>query len=179
MALVDSLKQNYSFSALKQIDWDQLSGRYRQAAESADNIEVFVAVISKMLAELQDLHVWIESPDGGPFTRMCSAYRANFDYQAVMAKLIAEQRFGRLGFTGRTAEGFGVVVIDGLPAEDDERTHDLMDATMQNIRRTRIHRGPAIKRRWIGDLVRHRSRGCSPTRPTCTPDPKSVLDRAR
>ena len=131
MALVDSLKEHYSFSALKEIDWNELSGRYRNAAESARSVDAFVDVIGKMLAELADLHVWIELPDGSTVHPYVSRYRANYDHRAVRAKLDALRQFGQLGFVGRTEEGFGVVVIDGLPAEGDAVYTEFTDAVAQ------------------------------------------------
>jgi len=82
-----------------------------------------------MLAELEDVHVWIEMPDGNRIHPHSSGYRANFNHGAVAAKLDSLQRFGPLGFTGRTAEGFGVLVSDGLPAEDDDLYERWIEAT--------------------------------------------------
>jgi C-terminal processing protease CtpA/Prc len=82
-----------------------------------------------MLAELEDLHVWIELPDGRTLHPYASGHRANYDYRAVRAKLDPCRAFGQLGFTGRTKEGFGVVVIDALPPENDDLYAQLIDAT--------------------------------------------------
>jgi len=127
--LVDNLRNHYIFSSLKGIDWDELSARYRDEAQSARTVEAFAAAIRGMLAELEDIHVWIEMPDGQSVQPYSSGYRANFSHQAVAEKLDSLKRFGRLGFTGRTAEGFGVVVIDGLPPEDDDLYEQLIEAT--------------------------------------------------
>ena len=58
------MKDRYSFSALKGIDWDELGDRYRGAAQEAETVEAFAAAIGDMLAELEDIHAWIELPDG-------------------------------------------------------------------------------------------------------------------
>jgi len=122
------LRRHYSFSALKGIDWNDLSARYRDKAESAKTIDAFAAAIRGMLAELKDIHVWIELPGGRRVYPYSSGYRANFNHQAVAAQLDPIQRFGRLGFTGRTKEGFGVAAILGLPPEDDDFYGQLIDA---------------------------------------------------
>jgi C-terminal processing protease CtpA/Prc len=122
------LRRHYSFSALKEIDWNDLCARYYDGAESAETIEAFVAVIREMLAELKDIHVWIELPDGRRVHSYSSGYRANYNHQAVAAQLEQLERFGRLGFTGRTKEGFGVAAIIGLPPEDDDLYEQLIDA---------------------------------------------------
>ena len=103
---------------MKGIDWNDLHARYHDGAQSADTIEAFVAAIRGMLAELEDIHVWIELPDGQKVYPYSSGYRANSNQQAVAARLDPLERFGRLGFTGRTKEGFGVTAILGLPSED-------------------------------------------------------------
>jgi len=126
--LVDSLKDDYSFTALKGIDWDDLAARYRDKAESADTIDGFADAIRGMLAELEDLHVWIELPDGRRVSSYSSRYRGNFNRQAVERQLDACQRFGRVGVTGRTKEGFGVAAILGLPPGDDNLYSQLIDA---------------------------------------------------
>jgi len=128
-ALVDSLRNHYSFAALKGIDWDDLSARYRDDARSARTVEDFAAAIRGMLAELEDLHVWIEMPDGKRVHPYSSGYRANSDHGAVAAKLDSLQRFGPLGFAGRTADGFGVLVSNALPPEDDDLYERLIGAT--------------------------------------------------
>lgn len=81
-----------------------------------------------MLAELKDLHVWIELPDGRRVSSYSSGYRANFDRQAVERQLDPCQRFGRIGVTGHTKEGFGVAAILGLPSEGDNLYAQLIDA---------------------------------------------------
>lgn len=127
--LVDNLRKYYSFSSLKGIDWDDLSARYRDGAQSAKTVDAFAAAIRGMLAELEDVHVWIEMPDGQRVQPYSSGYRANFNHRAVAAKLDSLKRFGPLGFAGRTGEGFGVVVIAGLPVEDDDLYGQLIEAT--------------------------------------------------
>lgn len=126
--LVNSLKNDYSFTALKGIDWDDLAARHRDKAESADTIDGFADAIRGMLAELRDLHVWIELPDGRRVSSYSSRYRANFNRQAVERQLDACRQFGRVGVTGRTKEGFGVAAILGLPSEDDNLYAQLIDA---------------------------------------------------
>ena len=82
-----------------------------------------------MLAELEDIHVWIELPDGQRVHPYSSSYRPNFNHRAVAAMLDSLEHFGQVGFTGRTKEGFGVVVVDGLPSEGDDLYQRLIDTT--------------------------------------------------
>ncbi len=127
-ALIESLREHYSFSEFKRIDWDDLGGRYRGAAEKATTPEAFAGAIEGMLAELEDLHVWIEMPDGSTIHPYSSSYRANYDHRAVAAKLLDLREARPVGFTGRTEQGFGVVVVDSLSAADDGVYRRLTDA---------------------------------------------------
>jgi hypothetical protein len=117
--LLESLKAHYSFSALKGIDWDELGARYRDAAELAATPEAFAEAIRGMLAELKDLHVWIEMPDGTTVHPYSSGYRANYDYRAIRESLSDVTSAEPVGFAGRTPQGIAVVVVDALPAGED------------------------------------------------------------
>ncbi len=81
-----------------------------------------------MLAELKDLHVWIETPDERRVHPHSSGYRANFNRQAVERQLDPCERFGRIAVTGRTKEGFAVAAIRGLPPGEDALYEQLIDA---------------------------------------------------
>ena len=126
--LIDNLRRHYSFTQLKGIDWNDLQARYQDEAQAAETPEAFADAIRGMLAELDDLHVWIELPDGKKVYPYSSGYRGNFNHQAVEARLDSFKRFGRLGFTGRTKDGFGVAAILGLPSQGDELYEELIDS---------------------------------------------------
>lgn len=83
-----------------------------------------------MLAELEDLHVWIETPDEKRVQPYSSRYRANFNRQAVLQQLESHEQFGRVGLTGRTKDGFAVAAIRGLPPGEDAVYEQLTDAMM-------------------------------------------------
>ncbi len=113
---MDSLQERYSFTELKQIDWSELRNRFGPVADQAQSIDAFVAAIRPMLAELKDLHVWIELPAGETVHPYVSRYRGNYDYRDLVSRLRNVQRFDPLGFVGQTEQGWGVVVIHQLPS---------------------------------------------------------------
>jgi len=116
--LVDELDRYYSFFALKAIDWRKLAAGYRPQVGAASGTTEFVTVVKNMLAELKDLHVRIQTPEGRMVPSFSSAYRANFDFQAVAAKLRSRRQIGTLGFVGRTQEGYGVVTVGTMQGEE-------------------------------------------------------------
>jgi hypothetical protein len=133
--LIDDMDRNYSFFDLKGVDWPTLYGRYRQEAEGAEDLGEFVRVVAKMLGELKDMHIWIDLPDGRRVPTYRSEYALNADYRAVASTLQGVQQFGQgrdsLGLVGRSAQGYGVVVVGGLTADD--RTVDQFAAAVRGL----------------------------------------------
>ena len=142
---------HYSFSELKQIDWDVLSRPYRDAAESSRTVAEFAAAISGMLAKLEDIHVWIELPDGKTRFPYTSTHRSNYDHAVVRRRLKSVQQLGRLGFSGRTKEGFGVVVIRQLPAKDGDLYRQLVQATQGMFGAAGVHHRSSCECGRLGD----------------------------
>jgi hypothetical protein len=132
--LVDDMDRYYSFFAQKKVDWRALAARYRMRAEAAETPADFVAAIQPMLADLKDVHVTIRTPDGQTLPSFTSGYRPNFDFDAMARKLQSRQEIGRLGLIGRTAEGYGVVTVGTMTADDaayqqlEEAVEGLFDA---------------------------------------------------
>ena len=115
MELIEALRAEYSFSQLKRIDWAELANLYQVATDVTKTPEDFADAIEPMLAELRDLHVWIEMPDGERRYPHRSSYRPNFDLVYVKSQLSNVKNLKGIGFTGRTVDGFGVAVVTGLP----------------------------------------------------------------
>lgn len=116
--LVDDMDRYYSFFASKAIDWNSLVNRYRERAQKAADSEEFVSVIKEMLAELGDMHVWINTPDGRTVPTHMNDSPPNFNYKAMAAELKSVRQFNRFGFIGRTEEGFAVAAIGTLSVDD-------------------------------------------------------------
>jgi hypothetical protein len=125
--LTDELDRYYSFFALKKLNWRELAARHQAAARAADSPEKFVEAVRPLLAELKDLHVALETPDGKQVPTFVSAVERNFDARAVAGQLRDVKQVGRMGFVGRTAEGFGYIAI-GTLAADRKTTADMLAA---------------------------------------------------
>jgi hypothetical protein len=125
--LADELERYYSFFALKKINWRERTPHYRSAAQRATSADEFVAAVQPLLAELKDLHVGIAMPSGKQVPTFVSAVDRNFDARAIAGRLSDVKQIGRMGFIGRTAEGFGYVAI-GTLAADRKTTDDMLTA---------------------------------------------------
>jgi hypothetical protein len=125
--LVDELDRYYSFFDLKKLNWRERAAKYQDAGRRAANDEEFVAAVKPLLAELKDLHVGIELPGGRHVPTFVSAVDRNFDARAIAAELRGVKQIGRMGFIGRTAEGFGYLAI-GTLAADAKATAEMLAA---------------------------------------------------
>ena len=72
-----------------------------------------------MLAELEDLHVWIELPDGSRRHPYRSSHHPNYDHQAVASMLRDTEVFDGIGMVGRVGDDVGVAIVQGLPTPAD------------------------------------------------------------
>lgn len=129
--LADELDRYYSFFALKKFNWRERATAYQSAGRKAATAEEFVSAVQPLLAELQDLHVAIEMPDGKPVTPYVSSVARNFDARTIAGRLKDVKQVGRMGFVGRTEEGFGYVAVGSLAA--DKKTTDEMLAAFDSL----------------------------------------------
>ena len=95
-----------------------MAARYAHARR-VTNVTAFADAIEPMLAELADLHVWIELPDGTKRYTHRSTYQANHDHRVVRSQLTDVDSVDGVGVVGRTREGIAVALIQGLPVDAD------------------------------------------------------------
>jgi hypothetical protein len=133
--LVDELDRYYSFFALKKINWRERAKTYGAAAGKANTPDDFVTAVKPLLAELTDLHVSIQMPDGKSVPSYVSAADRNFDARTIARTLSDVKQIGRMGFVGRTAEGYGYMAIGTLSA--DKQTTDDMLAAFETLLETK------------------------------------------
>jgi C-terminal processing protease CtpA/Prc len=111
--LVDEMDRSYSQFDHKQIDWQGLAGKYRDAALQAESPEAFADVVASMLAELKDLHCFVVV-NGKQVSKFRSSATANFDFKVIDADLEGKKTIGNWSVVGRTPEGHGYVRITSL-----------------------------------------------------------------
>ncbi len=132
--LVQDMDRNYSHFDTSGVDWEALVAKYRPRAEAAKTADEFLVAVGEMLGEFKDLHVWIQTPDGKTVGTFVSTPKPNYDYRTVGKRLKDVNQIGKIAFSGRTEEGFGVVAIGSLQGEDklfqriDEAIEGLLDA---------------------------------------------------
>ncbi len=116
--LAEALTRHYSYFAHRGIDPQALVERHRPRIEAAGDVPQFIAAAREMLAELRDLHVFLVDPEGRQVATWTDAVQDNFNYRAVSSVLKDVRQFGKVGFIGRTAEGFACLAIGTLGGED-------------------------------------------------------------
>jgi hypothetical protein len=109
--LAADMSKNYSHFASKKIDWPAVQAKYRERAVAADTLSKFVQVMSEMLAELDDGHIWFNEPVGVvvPRRRIQPPYNGNAHAMEADLDNATNDVFARLATT--KGDGFGVVAI--------------------------------------------------------------------
>ena len=82
---------NYSFFALKGINWNDSRARFRSRLSSVSTDSELFSVLSEMLLELEDPHVRLDTPVGNSaFTGWFDRFPANFDESIVTANYLGQ-----------------------------------------------------------------------------------------
>ena len=117
--LVDDMDRNYSYFEHKKVDWKALTAKYRDQAKT-QNPAKFVKVVEKMLAELRDTHVWLKH-NGNAIHTFQKPNKTNFDLKGLVRQLKDVKVVRGFCLTGRTADGFGYVLIDSMVGINDQK----------------------------------------------------------
>lgn len=126
-------KQYAMFAIRPKVDWRQLKKEYRPQAIEAENSYEFAYICSKMLAELQDLHIklYVGKERVPVFSR---PRPANANPQAT-DKIIGEiHKVGPNVNWGLTDDHIGYITIT---AWSDEKTPEHFDFALEEMRNTR------------------------------------------
>ncbi len=105
--LVRQMDRYYSYFVYKNIDWGQLTAKYRVRAEAAASPTEFEKAVLPMLAELKDGHVWIQRNGQTISHYKPPDWQPNFDFSIVAKDLRDVQTFDRLGLIAKTVDGAG------------------------------------------------------------------------
>ena len=111
------------FTLLPDVDWDRLGRSHRKLAGDVETVHELGAVISDLVAHLEDLHVWVRvGEDWIPgYTR---ERPLNASWAAVRATMDADEEAGPDLTWGRTDDGIGYVAVMSLGDPDMERNVD-------------------------------------------------------
>ena len=108
-----AMDHQYSYFFLKKdVDWKALHDKYRPAAVKAKNAGELAAVLKDMLAPLNDLHVWIDTPTGIIGTSKSGGYIYNGNHDVTLAQLVDRVQCGKFAVVGKTKQdGFGYFLM--------------------------------------------------------------------
>ena len=115
--LVSQLNRYYSYFEYKQIDWPGLAEKYRTEATEASDRREFENVVSKMLGEFRDGHVWIVKNGTRVPTWRPERPALNFDFGIVGKQLKDVKRFGPIGLVAATNNDLTYVRVTGLQGD--------------------------------------------------------------
>jgi len=121
------------FTLLPELDWDRLGKDSRTLAGRSKTVFDVAAVLADMLAQLQDLHVWVKA--GDDWLPGYSRERPlNGNWQATQKLAGATEQGGENLSWGRTEDGIGYLGIHGL---NDAALPDQVDAALEELKDTR------------------------------------------
>ena len=106
------LDNNYSYFFVKpDVDWQALRDAHRSKVVRTKNAAELAAALREMLAPLNDMHVWIETPTGiVPTTK--GGFRYNGNREITLAALQDTVPCGKFALVGRTKrDGFGYFLM--------------------------------------------------------------------
>ena len=116
------MDSNYSYFFLKpEVDWQALRDAHRPKILRSQNAVELAAALQAMLAPLNDMHVWIETPTGIVPT-IKGGYSYNGNREITLAELQDTVPCGKFALVGKTkGDGFGYFLMlrqsDANPAD--------------------------------------------------------------
>jgi hypothetical protein len=123
-----AMDHNYSYFAYKpEVDWKQLREQHRPRAIAAKTRDEFIDEIKSMLANLKDMHVWIETENGivGTYGK---SFQRNWHPPSMMNSWASSKQCGNFSIVGKTQpHGFGFVVIDRQSKATPENVKQTVD----------------------------------------------------
>jgi carboxyl-terminal processing protease len=106
-----------TFTLLPDLDWDATGKAYRNQVAGVETVFDTAAVISDMLAQLEDLHVWVKAgEDWLPGFRRQRPLNAS--WKALQRAFPKWEAAGDELHWGRTSDGIGYVNVSGLAQAD-------------------------------------------------------------
>jgi hypothetical protein len=125
-ALWDDMDRHYSHFTLKKIDWKALKDRFRPRVVAAGDLREFVEVLTEMLGQLRDGHVWIDFE--GHIPTHVSRADGNYNRQAVSNALKEPTYCGNFAIVGVTkADGFGALVLTNQSRADKDSVRRVVE----------------------------------------------------
>ncbi len=111
--LMRLLSEEYSYYALRSVDWRALEEKHRQKIVAAKSDRAWAMAVAKMLGAAEDAHLWIDF-GGQRMATHVEAARSNFDMGGLKAALPNLTQRNGCVFTARTADGIGYMLITTL-----------------------------------------------------------------
>jgi C-terminal processing protease CtpA/Prc len=114
------MDRHYSYFVHKDVDWTALRGKYQARIATCPSLEQYLVELLRMLAELKDMHVWVEFEG-----RKYSAYQSNWElnyHPAERDKLLTNvTTIGDFATVATIKDlGFGYLAVERLQAPQEQ-----------------------------------------------------------
>jgi C-terminal processing protease CtpA/Prc len=131
--LWQTFDQNYSYFVYKNIDWNALNDTYRPMAVQATSQDQFNQVLVSMLANLHDMHVYLDAPGGGQIPTFTPTAFINFDSTVWLQYLRTQGTGIQQGslFTTGWLQGAAYIAINSWAPSSGSEAADLDTALQQ------------------------------------------------
>ncbi len=122
-------KEYANFSLLPNLEWEKVGQEYRKQLARVGTVFDAAAVIADLLANLEDLHVWVKA--GEDWLPGYQRERPlNGNWKGSLSQLASSTQSGKELTFGRTSDGIGYLNVSGL---SDEKLPALVDAALDQM----------------------------------------------
>ncbi len=122
-------KEYANFTLLPKLKWDKLGQEHRKQVSRAETVFDAAAVLADMLANLEDLHVWVKA--GEDWLPGYQRERPqNGSWEGSLGQLASSTEAGDNLTYGRTSDGIGYLNVSGL---SDEKLPAQVDAALDEL----------------------------------------------
>lgn len=139
-SLIDLLKERYSYTELRGLDWEQIRQEYLprvQAANEAEDFPAYYLALNEMALSIEDAHVYLHS--SSPLLPANFYAKVEEAYGGSLGAKVVELSDGRFVVTYMDPEGPGaqagwqigteIVRVDGVPIGERVDALPLVDST--------------------------------------------------
>lgn len=125
--LRSAIDKYYSYRDVRQVDWDDLFGKYENRLRDAKTALQFATVAAEMLANAKDKHIWLDV-DGQHVPTYVRPVSPNADFKKLPKFIPGFQKIAKTICVGKFDDGIGYILIDTWSNERREDIEEVFEA---------------------------------------------------